>query len=66
MDQLIQFLVYVIIFAVIAWGLWAICTYFALPQPVLWIVGGILLIFLLFFISKQIGMGSVLPPAIHR
>lgn len=56
MDQLIQLLIVVVIFAVIAYGLWWVCTKFALPQPVLWIVGAILLIFLLLFISRQLGV----------
>lgn len=58
MDQLIQLLIVVVIFAVIAYGLWWVCTKFALPQPVLWIVGAILLIFLLLFISRQLGEGG--------
>jgi len=55
MDQLIQLIIYIVIFAVVAYGLWYICTKFALPQPVLWICGAILLIIVLVFLSHQLG-----------
>jgi hypothetical protein len=58
MNQLIQLIIYIIIFAVVAYGLWWICAKFQLPQPVMWIVGAILLIILLIFISNQLGVGS--------
>jgi hypothetical protein len=58
MEQLIQLLIGIVIFAVIAYGLWWVCVKFALPQPVLWIVGVILLIFLLVWVSGQVGMHS--------
>lgn len=58
MDQLISLIVVVVIFAVVAWGAWRLCVMFAMPQPVLWIVGAILLIFLLYFISGQVGADS--------
>jgi len=62
MDQLIQLIIYIVIFAVIAYGLWWVCVKFALPQPVMWIVGAILLIVLLVFVSGQLGHGgSVFP-----
>ncbi len=59
MDQLITLLIYVVIFGVVAYGLWWVCTKFGMPQPVLWIVGAILLIFLLLFIGRQAGLGGV-------
>lgn len=58
MESLISLLVVIVIFAVAAYGLWWVCMKFALPQPVLWIVGVILLIFLLYFIAGQVGMGG--------
>ena len=58
MNQLIQLLVMVVIFAIIAYGLWWVCVKFALPQPVMWIVCVILLIFLLYFIAGQVGVGG--------
>lgn len=62
MDQLIQLIIYIVIFAVIAYGLWWVCVKFALPQPVMWIVGAILLIVLLLFISGQLGHGGSFLP----
>ena len=59
MDQLIQLIIYIVIFAVVGYGLWWVCTKFALPAPVLWICGAILLIIILMFVSKQLGGGSI-------
>ena len=58
MDQLIGLLVAVLIFAIVAYGLWWVCQKFAMPQPVLWICGGILLVFLLYYIAGQVGAGG--------
>lgn len=58
MEQLIQLIVYIVIFAVVGYGLWWVCTKFALPQPVLWICGAILLIIILLFLSRQLGVGA--------
>jgi hypothetical protein len=57
-EQLIQLIVYIVIFAVVGYGLWWVCTKFALPQPVLWICGAILLIIILLFLSRQLGVGA--------
>jgi len=59
MDQLIQLLIYIVVFAIVAYGLYWICIKFALPQPVLWICGAILLIIILIFVSGRLGGGSV-------
>ncbi len=59
MDQLIQLIIYVVIFAIAGYGLYWVCTKFGLPQPVLWICGAILLIIILLFISRMLGGGSV-------
>jgi hypothetical protein len=56
MEQLISLLITVIIFAVIAYGAWWVCSKFGAPQPVFWIVGLILLIFILYFLAGQTGM----------
>jgi hypothetical protein len=67
MGQLIQLVVVIIIFAIVAYGLKWVCTQFALPQPVLWICGALLLIILLYFIASQLGIsggGPLLLP--HR
>ena len=58
MEQLSQLIVYIVIFAVVGYGLWWVCTKFALPQPVLWICGAILLIIILLFLSRQLGVGA--------
>ena len=58
MEQLIQLIIYIVIFAVVGYGLWWVCTKFALPQPVLWICGAILLIIILLFLSRQLGVGA--------
>ena len=43
------------LFAIVAYGLYWVCTKFGLPQPVLWLCGAILLIILLLFVARQIG-----------
>jgi hypothetical protein len=58
MDQLIMLIVWIIVFAVAAYGLNWVCVSYALPQPIRWIVGGILLIAILVFLSHQLGVGS--------
>ncbi len=60
MDQLIQLLVYIVIFAIVAYGLWWVCQKFALPQPIMWICGAILLIIILLFVSRELGSGGSL------
>ena len=59
MDQLIQLLIYIVIFAVVGYGLWWVCTKFGLPQPVMWICGAVLLIIILLFVSRTLGGGGV-------
>jgi hypothetical protein len=65
MDQLIQLIIYVVIFAIVGYGLWWVCVKFSLPQPVLWICGAILLIVILLFVSRELGGGAALLPS-HR
>ncbi len=64
MDQLIQFLIYIVIFAIVAYGLYWICGHF-FPNfpPALWICGAVLLIIVLLFISG--GLGGRFP-VLHR
>lgn len=59
METLVSMLVVMIIFACIAYALWWICTRFALSPPVLWLVGGILLIFLLLYAARVLGVSSI-------
>ena len=70
MGLLINLIIYIVIFAIVAYGLWWVCVKFGLPQPVLWLVGAILLIFLLYVIAGQVGVtgsgGSLLQPPLRR
>ncbi len=59
MDQLIQFLIYLVIFCIVAAGLYWVCVKFQLPQPVMWLCGAILLIILLVFVAGRLGGGPV-------
>jgi H+/Cl- antiporter ClcA len=66
-EQLIWLIFYAIIFGAIGYGAWWLCVKFSMPQPILWIVGGILLIILLLFLARQLGVsgpGPILP--LHR
>lgn len=62
MQQLIALIVYIIVFAIVAYGLHWVCVKFGLPQPVLWICGAILLLILLVFTAQQLGVpGQAFP-----
>lgn len=61
MAQIIHLLIYIAVFAVIAYGMHWVCTRFSLPQPVLWICGVILLIMLLLFLANQLGISTTAP-----
>ena len=58
--SLIGLLIAAIIFAVIAYAMWWVCTRF-FPQfpPALWICGAILLIIILLYVSGQIPGGPL-------
>ena len=55
MASLIQLIIYVILFAIVAFGMHWVCVEYALPRPVLWICGALLLIVLLVFLGDQLG-----------
>lgn len=55
-NQIVTLLVYVLVFAIAAYGLWWVCQKFALPQPVLCICGVLLLIVILLALSGQIAL----------
>ncbi len=63
MDALIQLIIYIVVFAIVAYGLVWVCDSFGLPQPIKWICGAILLIAVLLFLGRELGSGgaSVLP-----
>lgn len=52
--QVITLLIYVLVFAIAAYGLWWVCQKFTLPQPVLWICGVLLLIVILLALSGEL------------
>lgn len=60
MDTIISLILYVIFFAIVAYGLYWVCTHFGLPQPVLWLCGALLLIVILLFAAHQLGLSSSL------
>ncbi len=65
--QLISLLIYIVIFAIVAYGLYWVCVNFKLPDPVMWVCGALLLIVLLLFLANQLGLSSgVIGPPIRR
>lgn len=58
MAALVQLIIYIVTFAIVAYGLLWICDHFGLPQPVKWICGAVLLIIVLLFLSHQVGGGG--------
>lgn len=56
--DVISLLVSLIIFAVVAYGVWWVCVKFGMPPPVLWLAGGILLIIMLYYLARQFGVGG--------
>jgi phosphate starvation-inducible membrane PsiE len=64
---LISLLIYIVIFAIVAYGLYWVCVHFKLPDPVMWVCGALLLIVLLLFLANQLGLSSgVIAPPIRR
>jgi hypothetical protein len=59
--QIVQIIIWIIIFCVVAYGMLWVCQRFGLPQPVLWLCGALLLIVLLLFVASQFaGAGTSL------
>lgn len=58
METLIVMIIYIVLFAIVAYGLFWVCQKFGMPQPVLWLVGALLLIVILLFLAKQLGVSS--------
>ncbi len=65
MQLLITLLVYIIVFAIVGFGLIWVCDKFGLPQPVKWICGAILLVIILVFVAGQLGDGGVSFPRLR-
>ena len=62
MNSMITLLIFAVIFAAVAVGIHWIAVKYGAPQPIVWIVGAILIIFLLIFLLQQLG----LVPGAHR
>jgi hypothetical protein len=62
MGTIITLIIWIVVFAIAAYGLHWVCTNFALPQPVLWLCGALLLIVILLFLVRQTGISLNLPP----
>lgn len=58
MEEVIRILIWVVVFCAVAYGLKWVCVAYALPQPVLWLCGVVLLIILLLFIASQFNTGG--------
>lgn len=65
MQMLINLLIWIVVFAIAAFGLSWVCDRFGLPQPVKWICGAILLICILLFIAGQLGDGGASFPSLR-
>lgn len=60
MQAIIYWIIWIVLFAVAAYGLMWVCDHFNMPQPVKWLVGAVLLIIILLFLANHIG-GPLLP-----
>lgn len=55
MQTVISLILWIVLFAIAAYGLYWVCTKFGLPQPVFWLCGALLLIIILLFMAHEIG-----------
>ena len=61
--NLLNILIVIVVFCIVAYGLLWVCNSFALPQPVKWICGAILLIVLIAWLTGGLGLGIQMFPA---
>jgi hypothetical protein len=61
MEQVIWLLVVALFIALAGYGMYYVCIKFALPKPVLWVCGVVLLIAILLFVGKLLGVNSIGP-----
>ena len=54
-------LVSVVLFACVAYGVWWVCQRCGMPAQVFWLCGGVLLMMLFMFLSRQFGLSGVWP-----
>ncbi len=66
MQILISLLICAVVFAIVAYALVWVCDKFALPQPVKWICGAVLLVIILVWIAGQVGDGAISFPRLGR
>ena len=59
--DVINLLLSVILFGVVAYGVWWVCVRFGMPPPVLWLCGAVLLIVLILFLARQFGISISWP-----
>lgn len=59
--DVINLLISVILFCVVAYGVWWVCVRFGMPAPVLWLCGAVLLIVLILFLARQLGVSISWP-----
>lgn len=58
MNLLIELIIVLVVLAVIGYAAYWICAKFKLPEPVLWIVGAVLLVGLLIFAARLLQGGG--------
>ncbi len=61
MDPLLSILLTVLIFVVVAYGLYWVCTKFQMPQPILWLCRAILLIIILMWATGHVSLPMMVP-----
>lgn len=53
--DIVSLILYIIVFFVVVYIAWWVCTKFGLPQPVLWLVGALFLVILLLWVTGRMG-----------
>jgi phosphate starvation-inducible membrane PsiE len=60
-EGFITLIIWIIVFAIAAYGMYWICVKFQFPRPVFWLCGALLLLVILLFLVRQAGMPIALP-----
>lgn len=53
MEPLIMLIVWIVVFAIAAYGIFWACQSFQMPKPVLWVCGALLIIVILLFLASR-------------
>ena len=61
---MITLLLYIVLFAAAAYGLWWSCQHFSMPKPVWWLCGAFLIVVLFVFLLREANL--TLPPVLPR